>query len=212
MEKATQLSRYLGDPSKFLKEERVLLRKRTHVFTLIQAIFDTTVLYLATILLSGLFFARFLSDLTLLFIIILISIMIYANAVIKFITDWYYHFYILTNKRMVQITYKPLFSKYINNVILHQVKSTEIDVEMNGILNQLLNMGNVIITFDRPTHTQEFRLEDIHDPRPCCLLLAEVLDVTKKEETQPLWFRSRDKEGKFRIIEEIFPGETAEAV
>lgn len=212
MENATQLSHYVGEPSEFLKEERVLLRKRTHVFILIQAIFDSTVFYLATILLSGLFFARFLPDPTLLFIIILISIMIYANAVIKFIMDWYCHFYILTNKRMVQITYKPLFSKYINNVIMHQVKSTEIDVEMDGILNQLLNMGNVIITFDRPTHTEEFRLEHIHDPRPCCLLLAEVLDVTKKEQTEPLWFRRRDKGGKFRIIEEIFPGETAEAV
>ncbi|MEM4271140.1 MAG: hypothetical protein QXO70_03550, partial [Candidatus Pacearchaeota archaeon] len=125
------------------------------------------------------------------------------------IADWHCHFYLLTNRRVLEVSYKPLFSNTINNVILNQVKSTEIDIEKKGFINQLFDIGNVIITFDRPTHREEFCFMNIKDPRSVGFLLADVLDMNKTKldlMVNPVWYRSRENEKPYRITEEIFPG------
>lgn len=211
MDKPAELTKWVADPSRALLNERVLLRKRAHWYAVVERITAVTFIFLGIAFLIGLFFFHFLKDPILFFIILAILLILYTNTIIKFIMDWYCHFYILTNRRIMEISYSPLFFKDINNVIISQVKATEIDVEMEGILCQILDMGNVIVTFDRPTHTQEFRLENIHDPESAGLLLAESLDLRKKETMDtPIWTHKRDKEHPFGVIEEIFSGESLE--
>ena len=97
----------------------------------------------------------------------------------------------------------------MNNVIISQVKSTEIDVEMEGILAQLLDIGSVIITFDRPTHQQEFYMHIIKDPKSVGFLLAEQLDLGRKYSVEsPVWVRTRDNKNRFGFRDDVFPEES----
>jgi len=168
-------------------------------FLIVLAISVSLILYYLFIL-KFLQVSLFLSSV---FVVILITL----SAIAKIVVDWHCHFYILTTNRILEVCYKPLFSNYINNVILNQVKSTEIDIEKTGIINQLLDMGNVIITFDRPTHQEEFRLMNIEDPKETGFLMSDALDIEKTDMMDaPIWYKSKNEEHRFRITEEIFPG------
>lgn len=209
MQKTKALTKWVDDATKTLSEEILLLRKRNHWYTLAQPLIIATFIFLSTVIFASLFFSQVLNDLLLLNITLLIVLMIYVNTIIKILADWYCHFYVLTSQRIMEISYKPLFSRNINNVIINQVKSTEIDVEMEGMLSQILNIGSVIITFDRPTHQQEFWMHSIADPKSVGFLLAEHLDQARTDKMQPvLWTKTKDKDDRFRMIEEIFPGES----
>lgn len=195
-------------------EENILLRRRRHVFVLIPPI--ATIATLSIILIAGVLFT-FMQVFDLLFIGISLSLVIAAIAlslVIKAIVDWYFHFYILTDRRILEIAYQPLFSDKVNNIILNQVKSTEIVVEQNGIVNKIFNKGNVIITFDRPTHEDEFIFYDLKNPKNVGFLLADALDLitTANDKNNGnakfTWYKGRDEKKQFYMTEEIFPGRT----
>lgn len=197
-----RLTQWVDKPLESPPEEMLLLRKRNHWYVLAQPIGVTTFVFLLTILSAGFFFINILRDFLLFAIATLIFLMIYTSTIIKFLTDWYCHFYVLTTRRIMEISYKPLFSKDINNVIINQVKSTEIDVEMEGMLAQLLDIGTVIITFDRPTHLQEFCLHSVSDPKSVGFLLAEHLDRAKTDSGSYVWVKPKNKDDRFKIIEE----------
>ncbi|MBI2613458.1 MAG: hypothetical protein HYW62_01700 [Candidatus Levybacteria bacterium] len=209
MQKTRALTRWVNDPSKVLPKETLLLRKRNHWYLLVQPLSFATLIFFAAIFFISYFFFQIFNDLLLFIITLLIVLMVYINTVIKFLADWYCHFYVLTSRRIMEITYKPLFSKNMNNVIINQVKSTEIDVEMEGMLAQLLDIGSVIVTFDRPTHQQEFYMHSIKDPKSVGFLLTEQLDQARIDNIEsPVWVRTKDKDNRLRFIEEIFPGES----
>ena len=168
-------------------------------FSIVVAVFVTLILYYLFVLKISQV-GLFMSSMPVVFLMT-------SSIIAKIIVDWHCHFYILTTNRILEVCYKPLFSNYINNIILNQVKSTEIDIEKTGIINQLLDIGNVIITFDRPTHQQEFRLMNIKDPKEIGFLMSDVLDIEKPDMMDaPIWYKSKNEEHRFRITEEIFPG------
>lgn len=209
MQKTRALTRWISDPFKTLPKETLLLRKRNHWYVLVQPLSFTTLILLAIILFISFFFFHLLNDLLLFVIILLTALMTYINTVIKFLADWYCHFYVLTSRRIMEIAYKPLFSKTMNNVIINQVKSTEINVEMEGMLAQLLDIGSVIVTFDRPTRQEQFYMHSIKDPKSVGFLLAEQLDSARNDNMESLiWVRAKNKDRRLGIIEEIFPGES----
>lgn len=211
MAKNRRLTRWADNQSKNLPKETLLLRKRNHWYVLTQPLSIATFVFLSAVLSTGFLFINFLRDFLLFAVITVINLMIYLSAIIKFLADWYCHFYVLTTRRIMEISYKPLFSKNINNVIINQVKSTEIDVEMEGMLAQLLNIGSVIITFDRPTHQQEFWLHSISDPKSVGFLLAERLDKAKPDSSGSfVWVKPKSKDDRFKIIEDIVVDESTE--
>lgn len=97
------------------------------------------------------------------------------SLALRAILDWYFNIYVLTTRRIIEISYSPLASHKINQVLLDQVRCTEIDTKIEGIVNDLLNIGHVIITFDRPTHQEELVLEYVKDPRKIENCLQRVL-------------------------------------
>ena len=202
-----QIIKKIGDSPALHKEERILFRKRQHWFLLIVPVFFSIIIAIAATLSLYYFFILKTSQIGLFISSVFVVILIATSAIAKIVVDWHCHFYILTTNRILEVCYKPLFSNYINNVILNQVKSTEIDIEKAGIINQLLDIGNVIITFDRPTHQEEFRLMNIEDPKEIGFLMSDVLDIEKPDMMDaPIWYKSKNEENRFRITEEIFPG------
>ncbi|OGH43366.1 MAG: hypothetical protein A3H50_01625 [Candidatus Levybacteria bacterium RIFCSPLOWO2_02_FULL_37_10] len=202
-----QIIKKIGDSPALHKEERILFRKRQHWFLLIVPVFFSIIIAIAATLSLYYFFILKTSQIGLFISSVFVVILIATSAIAKIVVDWHCHFYILTTNRILEVCYKPLFSNYINNVILNQVKSTEIDIEKAGIINQLLDMGNVIVTFDRPTHQEEFRLMNIKNPKEIGFLMSDVLDIEKPDMmSSPMWYKSKNEENRFRITEEIFPG------
>src|SRR3989344_8370436 len=201
-----QIIKKIGDSPALHKEEKVLFRKRQHWLVLVIPIFLSVVIAIAVSSFPYYLFVLRTSQIDLFISSALIVISITSSVIAKILIDWHYHFYILTTNRMLEVCYKPLFSNYINNVILNQVKSTEIDIEITGIINQLLDMGNVIITFDRPTHQEEFRLMNIKDPKEIGFLMSDALDIEKPDMMDtPIWYKSKNEDHRFKITEEIFP-------
>ena len=202
-----QIIKKIGDGPALHKKEEILLRKRQHWLVLIMPMFFLTIIAVVVSLFLYYLFILKISQIGLFISSTFVVILITGSAIAKLLVDWHCHFYILTTNRILEVCYKPLFSNYINNVILNQVKSTEIDIEKAGIINQLLDMGNVIVTFDRPTHQEEFRLMNIKNPKEIGFLMSDVLDIEKPDMmSSPMWYKSKNEENRFRITEEIFPG------
>ena len=201
-----QIIKRIEDSPPFNTRERILLRKRQHWFIIIIPVFfSIAAAVIVTLILYYLFVLK-ISQVGLFMSSIPVVFLMTSSIIAKIIVDWHCHFYILTTNRILEVCYKPLFSNYINNVILNQVKSTEIDIEKTGIINQLLDMGNVIITFDRPTHQEEFRLMNIKNPKETGFLMSDILDIEKTDMMDaPLWYKSKDEKHRFRITEQIFP-------
>ncbi|MGE5041666.1 MAG: hypothetical protein ACM3IJ_02075 [Candidatus Levyibacteriota bacterium] len=123
-----------------------------------------------------------------------VSLMGGFGIVIKEMVHWYFHLYIVTSRKLLEVRYSPLLSEVTSSVLLDQVRCTEIDADLSGIISEHLNMGNVSITFDRPTHEDIFVLRNIRSPRKVANLLSSQLHKTQTIDVQSLWVK--DQQGR----------------
>lgn len=135
----------------------------------------------------------------------LVILSVYFGLVSKILIDWYFHLYILTTKKVAEIAYRPLFSQMINDILIDQVRCTEIDTEIHGMLYELINIGDIIITFDRPTHQEELIFKNVSDPTALAHLIRKTFDIPKSESSQTIWYHTKHGSKPFRFTEEVFP-------
>lgn len=119
------------------------------------------------------------------------------SAATKIVIDWYFHIYVVTTHKLVEISYSPFFMHKTNTILLDQVRCTEIDEGQQGILEELCNFGDITLTFDRPTHSEEFTLHHISNPIQVAtelrnvLIAPENLQVMNIQQTRPTFFGRR---------------------
>lgn len=190
--------------------ERILTAKRRHWFVIVSPIIVTVLLSL-TFSAFGFFITVFYLESYLLFILfLLVNFTIALNLIGKLVIDWYFHLYVVTDRKILEVCYSPLFSHQICDVLLDQVRCTEVDVKINGMLNELIDRGDVVVTFDRPTHQEEFTFSQIKDPKKIGMLLGNAFHSSMQVNNSPsFWYEDRNQPGKYRFIEEIFPGNGA---
>lgn len=193
--------------------EKLLIITRKHWFVLVpplMAILGGGFLFSALIVLLNIY-VPFLQNSSLPFTSILLLLAFISSLIIKMVVDWYFHIYIVTTRKILEVCHTPLAASCVNEVLLDKVRCTEVDVNVNGIINEFIDIGDVILTFDRPTHQEEFMLENIKNPRNVGLFLSDVLDQGQRTLTPPVWFKQKDKfEGggnghRFRFIDDITP-------
>jgi hypothetical protein len=177
-----------------LKDERLLLVKRRHPFVVIMPILLIGCLTLFFISSGFVVFQEFFVSSAMFFVTILLLTSIAISLITKAIVDWYFHVYILTSRRILELRYSPLTSSVINDVLLDKVSCTEIDIRTNGFLNELIDMGDVIITFDRPTHQEEFTLRDVQESHGLATYLTRQLidgatTTSQGVIPQTIWFK-----------------------
>lgn len=179
-----------------LKGEELLLVKRRHPFvvlTPIIIIFCLTVFFISSafVLFQDIFYSPSLFYITML---LLISIAI--SLCTKTIVDWYFHMYILTSRKILELRYTPLTSYVVNDIMLDRVNCTEVDLQSNGFFNEIIDMGDICITFDRPTRQEEFILKDIQGSHELTTYLTQQLldgplqtsaNILQQQNT--IWFR-----------------------
>ncbi len=197
----SQLKKFLTLPG-----EELLFVKRKHFLMPLAPL--TLLFMLGTLLLSSIILGESLLNTPL--FLIMSSILTFLGIVLaiatKILVDWYFHLYAVTTHKLLEICYTPLFSKATNDVLLDQVKCTEIDIKTDGMVKQLLDIGSIIVTFDRPTHQEEFTLSNIKDSQKLGMSLGNaLLHPDTRFAQQEVWFRSRNDPGQFRFTEEIVP-------
>jgi hypothetical protein len=175
-----------------LTNEELLLVLRRHIFVILLPIFFTSIGVVIFLFGAFFLFIQFFNSIPFFIISALLIIGIGLSLITKIIIDWYFHIYIFTNRKILEIWYTPLASHSINDILLDKVNCTEIDLKVDGFFNELLEMGDVVITFDRPTHEEEFILKDIYKPDNIeKFLTRRLMDHQTKDSLSPMWFRER---------------------
>lgn len=185
-----------GDWSNFLnlEGEKLLLVRRRHFYVLIFPIFFT--IFLSITFSAGLFmlFSSLMHSLGLFIVTFLLSISLSISLISYSIVNWYFHLYILTNRKILEVWYTPLSSHAVNDIFLDSVKCTEVDTSSTGFIHELMDMGDLRLTFDRPTHQEEFVLRDIKNYDEIGKFLSQQLtDGVRKERGDNIWIRSRSR-------------------
>lgn len=173
-----------------LAGEQPIIAKRQHPFLLIKSL---SLLLLATVSLVGLssyFILHILGSWSVQIGAFLLIINLAAILSLKLIINWYYHFYIITNRKIREIFCLASNSTLSNDVFLDQVRTTEISTKFGGFLGELINMGEVRISFDRPSHEEEFILKNISDPYTTGMCLGDFLETVMCD--SPVWFKRNE--------------------
>lgn len=192
-----------------LPEEKILVCKREH--KLIPLIACAIILFMASIFTvsGGLLIFLFLESIPLLFSFLLLMGILTLLAVTKIIIDWYFHIYAITTRKIIEIRSVPFFGEYIDDLFLDQVRTTEVDAKIPSFFHELLNMGNVTVGFDRPSHDKVFALFNISKPRQTAMYLSDALEELMKP--SQVWFQEGKPNEHVRISEDIFNGRVANA-
>jgi hypothetical protein len=176
-----------------LKDEELLLVKRKHPFVVITPIIVICLLTIFFISSAYVVFQNFFVSSSLFFITSLLLISIAISLITKIIIDWYFHMYVLTNRKILELRYTPLTSYIANDVMLDRVNCTEIDLVSSGFMNEIIDMGDILITFDRPTHQEEFVLKDIQGSHELATYLTQqLLDAGMRQQQilqNTIWFK-----------------------
>lgn len=195
--------------SKFitLPGEQLILVQRKHWYSFVFPILILSFIDIASITGLIILSSIFPSYIQLLLSFALFIAIVAATFIGKFIVDWYFNFYVITSKKIIEVSYKPLTSRHTNEILLDQVKCTEIDTRVDGIMHELLDIGDVIITFDRPTHQEEFVLADMSDPKKIESNLENALcsvgEDARNVNGASLFNKAREDPSKWRYLEEI---------
>lgn len=191
-----------------LQGERLITAKRPHWIVLLEPFF--LIIFLALLFNLGalLVFAFFYHSIILFTLITLVITTIASSLLAKLWVDNYFHIYIVTTRKILKIRSRPMFTDTVDDVFLDQVRTTEIDIKTDNFIKKILNIGDVVIAFDRPSHDEEFILKDIKDPKKTGDLLCRELENMMYE--SPIWFEPRKKDHPFKVHDDIYPPQTTD--
>ncbi len=158
-----------------LPEEELIFAARKHWLTFVVPCVILSFLIVALWSVAIMGSSLFITYITIVIPTILLLTIGILSAALRSVIEWYYHFYIITNRKIVDISYNPLTSHQVNEVLLDQVKCTEIDTKTEGIIDELMDIGHVVITFDRPTHEEELTFAYMKHPHTIETYLQDAL-------------------------------------
>jgi membrane-associated HD superfamily phosphohydrolase len=184
-----------GNWDKFLtlNGEQLLLVKRRHPFVVFFPILFITFIVCLMIFCAAILFTTFFPSPSLFITTVLLLISVLLTFITKSIMDWYFHLYILTSRKILEVWYAPLYSHVMNDVLLDQVNCTQVDFRRSGFLNELMDMGDVVLTFDRPTHQEEFIFKDVSKCYKLGVFLTRKLldrSTERQNNVQPIWYKT----------------------
>lgn len=208
MESKTQISLLPSGGFLSLPGERLLFFKRQHWIVILPLVVSVFLIVLASIIISYIVFVTVFSQFFFFLTFLLFALVGTVLFLTKVLTEWYFHLYVITTKKIIELSYRPLCSDTINDVLLSQVRCTEVDVRTKGFIHELFDIGDIAVTFDRPTHQEEFIFCDIKNPREMGLFLMNALDFIMRDVNNSVYYKKQTKKGKtFRFTDEIIPYE-----
>lgn len=162
----------------FKEGERIILTLRRYWATLIPLIFKKIVIFLV-ILIGGFFLFKetIFTSFYLLLIIFGFFIFILIASFYEWIL-WYQDIYIITNKRIINIQRKTLFTTVVSEASLDKIQ--DITYKIEGILEVFFNYGTVAV--QTASATGILNLEDIANPPFVVEKIKEACQIFEEEE------------------------------
>src|SRR5258706_11506255 len=160
-----------------LEGEQLLFARRKHVRVLFVPIV-TVFLFYFLFTITGFYVVHAIipSHIVLFFAISLLLLLVTTSVITKIIIDWFFHLYIITNRKVLDVSYKPFFSKDVSVVSLDQVRCVEITAREQGIFKSVVNIGDVICHFDMLTHEDIFIMSNIASPEQVGVEVSDILN------------------------------------
>lgn len=194
---------------KLFADEELIFACREHWLPMILRIVKFSLIGLILAVMTSFFFVIVVQSTNLAISSFILMVLIAGLVVMREFIHWSFHIYIATTKQIIEIHYNPLLSHSVNSVLLDQIRCTEIDVAMYGIIPELIGIGNVELTFDRPTHKEQFVIRGIRSPRAVASLLSAQIHQTlpnvtfsQRQVKNPIWIREIGelKKNKYRFL------------
>ncbi len=154
--------------------EKIILYTRQHYLCLFPPLLSLF-LFVGPFFCISFFLLVMLSQLYFLTPLVLFLVAFLLNAITKIVIDWYFHLYVITTHKLMEVFYSPFFLYKTNTILLDQVRCTEIDEDKHGVFEGVFDFGNITLTFDRPTHSEEFILYHISNPTRTAAILSRFL-------------------------------------
>lgn len=186
-----------------LPDEKILVAKRQHPFVLAGPIITIILINSFIAILGNGLNYLVTKSLVITFTFNIFLLLFTFAFILKSIVDRYYHLFIITTRKILEIRCIPFFSDHHDNVFLDQVRTTEVDTNIGTFIHELLDMGDVTIAFDRPSHERVFTVKNIKNPRETAAFLANKLEQGMAEPT--IWFKPRRAHDMVSSIEDVYP-------
>src|SRR5690606_12452041 len=77
------------------------------------------------------------------FLLWLVSTPLFLNSWLKHLLHWYLNIYIVTNKRIINITRSGIFRRQMTETSFHKVQ--DVTVKTLGLVSMLLDYGDVVV-------------------------------------------------------------------
>jgi len=194
-------------------DEKLIFACREHWLSLVVRISFITVFgfifgALSSFLMYMLFGQMYIAVLSLIFTLLIVS-----TIIIRQLMHWSFHIYIATNRQILELYYTPLQSQVVNSVLLDQIRCTEVDSVMVGFVSELLGVGNVEVTFDRPTHKETFVIRGVRSPQEIAHLLSATIHQSNTGNVgtlvnRPVWTRELVR-NRYKFLGDLTYGDTA---
>jgi uncharacterized membrane protein YdbT with pleckstrin-like domain len=160
---------------KLEKDEHVILEVRKHWFFLLTEIVLTIIFAFLPIIifpiLEGLGLKMDISSVSLTFFFYLIWLLILWTFAFIFWTNHYLDVWVITNQKIFDIEQHRLFTRDVS--ILHYEKIQDITYEVHGLINSLLNLGDIHV--QTAGTERNFTIKGVKDPAYIQRKLNEVL-------------------------------------
>ncbi|MES2135349.1 MAG: hypothetical protein V4449_03865 [Patescibacteria group bacterium] len=152
----------------FKENEQVVAIVRHHWFVLLREVFGLVILFLAPFFVIPIAFAIAVQGGTVppvpggvvIFFASLWTLVLWNLLFVRW-TDYYYDIWVITNHRIVDIDQKGLFNRSTATLLtLDHIQ--DIEAQLNGIIGNLLNFGNV--TIQTAAAHREFIFEEVASP------------------------------------------------
>ncbi len=184
-----------------LPGEKIIFARRKHRFVIVVPFLIAIILYTFFVTILFVVFILYRFNLFIFFLGFFSLTVAGLTALNKVLINWYYRLYIVTDRKIMEVNCSPLFSNHISDVLLDQVRITEVDVDIKGLINEFFDMGDVIITFDRPSHQEVITIADIRKPQEVENYLSNAFEQLMHE--TPVWFVKRKKDDTYKYGEDI---------
>lgn len=201
-ESIIELTREEISPHLSFPEEKLVIAKRQHPIVFLGPIIFSILISVAVIVFIYVISLNVFRSPIVFIGLSLLILIILIGLITKTVVDFYFHFYIVTDRQILEVIAVPFYKDRIFDVLLDQVRTTEIDSKIPSVLHEILDMGDVVIGFDRPSHEQQFVLTNIKAPRETELVLSKQLESIMH--SAPIWFHPRgDMTPKY--YEDVYP-------
>lgn len=185
-----------------LEDEKLISCKRQHWIVIIPPVFVIMLTSLISILLITFLYAYLLQSFIILISLTLLVSAIAMTLITKTAIDWQHHLYIITNRKIMEITCVPLFSDNINDVFLDQVRTTEVSSKVGSILGEIFDIGDVTIAFDRPSKEEVFILKNISNPQDTSTQISDGLKTIMH--SSQIWFQKGESLDHYKYKEDVY--------